>query len=322
MRNLIIGAFFAAAFIPTSAGAQECGDVSITEMNWASSAVVTHVAKFVLEQGYGCEVQTVPSATVPAVTSLSENGEPDIVTEMWTNGGGPAYIKLRDEGRVKELAPVLDPGGVEGWWIPTTLAEKHPELKTIQGVLANPELVGNRFNNCPEGWGCRILNDNLARALNVEASGMEIFNHGSGETLATSIAAAFENGEPWFGYYWSPTKVLGKYEMTKVELGPVDLEIHARNQEKDRDVPEISDFPPSPVWTVVSSEFESEQPEVAAFLSQMTFDVAVMSSILAWQDENGASAEETAVNFLLNNKETWAGWLNDTARDKLANVLN
>jgi hypothetical protein len=45
--------------------------------------------------GYGCDVQTVPSATVPAVASLSENGEPDIVTEMWTNGGGPAYVKLR-----------------------------------------------------------------------------------------------------------------------------------------------------------------------------------------------------------------------------------
>jgi glycine betaine/proline transport system substrate-binding protein len=321
MRKLIIGAIFAAAFATGPAAAKDCGEVSITEMNWASAAVVTQVAKFVLEQGYGCEVQAVPSATVPAVTSLAENGEPDIVTEMWTNGGGPAYVKLRDEGRIKELARVLEPGGVEGWWLPTALVEKHPELKTIQGVLANPELVGGRFNNCPEGWGCRILNDNLARALNVEESGITIFNHGSGETLAASIASAFEDGEPWFGYYWSPTKVLGKYDMTKVELGPVDLEIHARNQDKDRDVPEISDFPPSPVWTVVSTEFEAEQPEVTAFLTKMSFGVAEMSAILAWQDENGASAEETAVNFLQNNKETWSSWLSDDARAKLANIL-
>lgn len=322
MRKMFIGAIFTAALAASPAAAKECGEVSITEMNWASSAVVTQVAKFVLEQGYGCDVQTVPSATVPAVASLSENGEPDIVTEMWTNGGGPAYVKLRNEGRVKELAPVLDPGGVEGWWLPTSLVEKHPELKTIDGVLANPELVGGRFNNCPEGWGCRILNDNLARALNVEESGITIFNHGSGETLAASIASAFEDGEPWFGYYWSPTKVLGKYVMTKVELGPVDLEIHARNQEKDRETPEISDFPPSPVWTVVSSEFEAEQPEIAAFLSKMSFDVAEMSSILAWQDENGASAEEAAVHFVLNNKDTLSGWLNDSARENLTNILN
>ncbi len=321
MRKLIMGAALGVAMLPGLASANECGEVSITEMNWASSAIVTQVAKFLLEQGYGCSVQTVPSSTVPAVTSLAENGEPDIVTEMWTNGGGPAYVKLREEGRVKELAPVLDPGGVEGWWIPTWLAEEHPELKTIDGILANPDLVGGRFNNCPEGWGCRILNDNLARALGVADSGIEIFNHGSGETLATSIASAFENKEPWFGYYWAPTKVLGKYEMTKVELGPVDPEIHARNQEKDRAAPEISDFPPSPVWTVVTKEFAAEKPEVSAMLSKLTFDVDVMSSILAWQDENGASAEEAAVNFLLNNKDVWAGWLNDEAKGKLANIL-
>lgn len=321
MRNLIIGAFFAAMLVPGAAAAEECGEVSITEMNWASAAVVTQVAKFVLEQGYGCEVQTVPSATVPAVTSLAENGEPDIVTEMWTNGGGAAYIKLRDEGKIKELAKVLEPGGVEGWWLPTSLVEKHPELKTIQGVLANPDLVGNSFNNCPEGWGCRILNDNLARALKIEENGIKIFNHGSGETLAASIGSAFEDGKPWFGYYWSPTKILGKYDMTKVELGPIDLEIHARNQDKDRDTPEISDFPPSPVLTVVSTEFEAKQPEVSAFLSQMSFGVAEMSAVLAWQEENGASAEEAAVNFLQNNTVTWGGWLNDAARAKLANIL-
>jgi glycine betaine/proline transport system substrate-binding protein len=71
----------------------------------------------------------------------------------------------------------------------------------------------------------------------------------------------------------------------------------------------------------VSTEFEAEQPEVAAFLTKMSFGVAEMSAILAWQDENGASAEETAVNFLQNNKETWSSWLSDDARAKLANIL-
>ena len=317
----MIGAAFGLMMVPGLAAAEDCGDVSITEMNWASAAIVTNVAKFILEQGYQCNVQVVPSSTVPAVTSLAENGEPDIVTEMWTNGGGPAYVKLKEEGRVAELAPVLSPGGVEGWFIPKWLADKHPELTTIDGIMANPELVGARFNNCPEGWGCRILNDNLQRALGVEDSGIEIFNHGSGETLATSIAAAFEDEEPWFGYYWAPTAVLGKYEMVKVELGPVDAEVHARNQDKDRDNPEISDFPPSPVWTVVTSEFSTERPAIAAMLSQMTFDVGVMNGILAWQDANGASAEEAAVNYLLNNKDEWSAWLNEDATANLAKIL-
>lgn len=317
-----IAATACAIVLPGFAMASDCGEVSITDMNWASSAIVTEISTFLLTHGYGCDVTRVPSDTVPAVTSLSENGEPDIVTEMWTNGGGEAYKKLVEQGRVKELTAVLEPGGVEGWWIPTYLADAHPELKTIEGVLANPELVGGRFNNCPEGWGCRILNDNLSRALGVEESGIEVFDHGSGETLAASIAAAYDAQEPWFGYYWAPTKVMGKYNMTKVELGPVDPEAHHRNQTKDRDAPEISDFPPSPVWTVVTNEFEAEHPELAALMSNVKFTADEMSTILAWQDENNASAEEAAVNFLINNKSVWADWLNDDAKSNLAQILN
>jgi len=41
---------------------------------------------------------------------------------------------------------------------------------------------------------------------------------GSGETLQTSIAAAYDEKAPWFGYYWAPTAVLGKYPMVKVEV--------------------------------------------------------------------------------------------------------
>lgn len=321
MNIRTIGAALGIIMAPAFAAAEDCGDVSITEMNWKSSAAITQVAKFLMEQGYGCDVQVVPSSTVPAVTSLSENGEPDIVTEMWVNGGGEAYKKLVAEGRVKELTQVLEPGGVEGWWIPKSLAEKHPELTTIDGIIANPELVGSRFNNCPEGWGCRVANDNIFRALKLKEAGIDRFDHGSGETLAASIAAAFDNGEPWFGYYWAPTAILGKYEMTQVSLGPVDPEIHHRNQEADRDNPEVSDYPPSPVWTVVSTEFETEKPEIAALMSNIKFSVADMNALLAWQDDNNASSEEAAVNFLMNNKETWAGWLSDDAKEKLAALL-
>ena len=121
----------ALAFSSTNARA-ECGEVSITEMNWASAAVVTNVAKFIMEQGYGCKVSVVPSDTVPAVTSLAENGEPDIATELWVNST-PVYQKLEKQGKVKTVANVLSDGGLESWWIPKYLADKHPELKTKIG---------------------------------------------------------------------------------------------------------------------------------------------------------------------------------------------
>jgi len=319
--SLLLSAALVAAFSVPAQAQDDCGTVSITEMNWASAAVVTRVAEFIMTNGYGCEVTVVPSDTVPAVTSLAENNEPDVVTELWVNSTGEVFSRLESEGLVVRAGPVLDPGGVEGWWIPSYLLEEHPELATIEGVLANPELVGGRFNNCPTGWGCRIHNDNLLAALDVESAGLEVFDHGSGETLAASMASAVEAGEPWFGYYWGPTVPLGQYDMTQVSLGEYDEAIHAANGNADNPNPGVTEFPSAPVLTVVTADFAEREPEVFEFLTHMSFSVDTMSSVLAWQDENGASAEEAAVYYLSNNSDEWAGWLNDSARENLGALI-
>lgn len=321
MKKLASAALLCAATLPGLAQA-DCGEVSITEMNWASASIVTNVAKFIMEQGYGCDVTVVPSDTVPAVTSVAENGEPDIVTELWLNSAGEAYTRLEKQGKVVRLGKVLDPGGVEGWWIPTYLAKEHPELKTIEGVMAHPDWVGGRFNNCPDGWGCRVVNDNLIRALDLESSGIKVFNHGSGETLATSMASAIENQEPWFGYYWGPTIPLGKYDMTRVSLGEYKKKVHEANQNPDTPNPGVSEFPAAPILTAVTTDFQDREPAVADMLSKMTIKTATMSSLLAWKSQNNASAEEATVHYLTENPDVWSGWLNDAAREKLSGLLN
>ena len=323
MRKITLLLAAGAVAAPMAAHAQsDCGEVSITEMNWASAQVVTSVAKFIMEQGYGCTVSVVPSDTIPAVTSVAENGEPDIVTELWLNSTGDTYDELKNAGKVVEAGPVLDPGGVEGWWIPTYLAEAHPELTTIEGVLANPELVDGRFYNCPEGWGCRVVSDNLIEALDLPGHGIEVFNAGSGQVLATSMADAVLNEDPWLGYYWGPTVPLGKYDMTKVDLGPVKPEVHARNQNADTNDPGVSDFPAAPVATAVTADFQKREPEIFEFLTKMTFKTSNMSSVLAWKDGNNASADEAAVYYLTNFQDQWSNWLNDEARKNLASILN
>jgi len=321
MKKLTYALAFGALSAPAMAQA-ECGKVSITEMNWASAQVVTSVAQFIMDQGYGCDVSVVQSDTVPAVTSVAENGEPDIVTELWLNSTGDAYDKLKADGKVVEAASVLDPGGVEGWWVPTYLAEEHPEVKTIEGILENPELVGSRFYNCPEGWGCRVVSDNLSRALDLEGNGIEVFNAGSGQVLASSMADAVMEEEPWLGYYWGPTVPLGKYDMTKVDLGPVKDDVHARNQNADADNPGVSDFPAAPIVTAVTSTFQQENPAVFEFLTNMTFKTSDMSAVLAWKDENNASADEAAVYYLTNYQDQWSEWLSDEARANLSNILD
>lgn len=315
----VIAAGLAFTFSVGSAAA-DCGEVSITEMNWASASIVTSVSKFLMEQGYGCTVEVVPSSSVPAVASVAETGKPDIVTELWVNSA-QAYPPLEAEGKVKTLADVLSDGAVDAFWIPQYLAEAHPELMTIEGILSNPELVGGRFHNCPDGWGCRVVNDNLVKAWDFSGHGLEVFNHGSSETLITTIASAYENKEPWFGYYFAPSSILGKYPMVKVDIGAYDEAVHTCNTKPDCATPGKSGYPSARVITAVTTTFANREPEIADLMSKVSFTNEQMNSVLVWQEDNKASADEAAVYFLTTYKDVWGAWLNDEAREKLSALL-
>jgi glycine betaine/proline transport system substrate-binding protein len=321
MKKIITGAATAVALtIGANAAYADCGKVSITEMDWASSQVVTAVASFLMTQGYGCDVQKVPSSTVPALVSLAETGEPDILTEVWANST-PAYGDLIAEGKLIELADVLSDGGVEAWWIPSYLAESNPELTTWEGIMANPAAVGGKFHDCPSGWACDIINNNNLKAANIEGSGLERFQHGSGETLQTSIAAAYAEKAPWFGYYWAPTAVLGKYPMTQVTVPAYNAEGHSCNGSADCANPVFGAYPASKVATAASGAFVEREPAVAAMLGNLSFTNAQMGEVLAWRLDNNASNEEAAVYFLTNYQDVWADWLSADAKAKLAALI-
>lgn len=316
----LIGGALSGLVLSVSAAQADCGKVTISEMNWASSAIITAVASFLMEQGYGCQVTKVQTSTVPALTSAAEKGEPEILTEMWP-AVATAYKDLEKQGKMITVTQVLPDGGQDGWWIPDYLAEAHPELKTLNGIFAHPDWVGGRFNNCPTGWGCRVSNDNLVKAFDLAGHGIEVFNHGSGETLAASIASAYTAKQPWFGYYWAPTSVLSKYHMVAVDMGPVEPALAACNARVDCPTPGKTGWPAATVLTAVTPDFAKKEPAVVELLKHVQFSNATMGGLLAWQEDKKATPDETAAYYLTNNKNVWKDWLNDDARAKLANLL-
>ncbi|SHJ34845.1 glycine betaine/proline transport system substrate-binding protein [Palleronia salina] len=315
-----IAATTALTIAGTARAQDSCGEVSITEMDWASAAIVTNVSVFLMEQGYGCDVTVVPSSTTAALVSVAETGEPDIVTEVWPNGN-PSYDRLSEEGRIVTVADVLSDGSRQGWYVPTALVEEHPELATLEGVLANPDLVGNRLHSCPDGWACRYSTEALAEAVGAKEAGIEVFQHGSGETLATSMAAAVENDDPWLGYYWEPTAIIGKYDMTLVDLGEYDFDTFECNQDPDCETNGVTAYPSTPVYTVVTTDFEDEHPELTELMSNVSFTNDQIGAVLAWQEDNSASPEEAAVYFLREYSDVWQAWVNDAAREQLSALI-
>ena len=61
------------------------GTTDIAEMSWGSGQVVAEILGFIIETGYGCEVQLIATGTVPAIASMNEKGTPHINPEAWVN---------------------------------------------------------------------------------------------------------------------------------------------------------------------------------------------------------------------------------------------
>ncbi len=227
MKRFLISWLFAGfAMTISHAASAACGSLTIAEMNWASAEFMANVDKIILEKGYGCKIELVAGATMPTFTSMNEKGEPDIAAELWANTVRGPLKKAKDEGRLHSVndAPITGVG--EGWWIPPHTAKKHPELKTALDVLKHPELFPHpedkskgAFIGCPAGWGCQLANNNLFRAFEMKKKGWILVDPGSAAGLDGSMAKAVERGENWFGYYWSPTAMIGKYNMVKLDFG-------------------------------------------------------------------------------------------------------
>lgn len=319
MKTFIASTFLATGLFALAGSARaECGDVSIAEMNWASAGVAAQVDKIILEKGYGCTVTLVTGDTMPTFTSMNEKAQPDMAPEMWIDSFRTVLDQAVAEGRLIRAAPLLSEGGVQGWWIPKFLADAHPDIKTVEDALKHPELFPapedpskGAVHNCPSGWSCQVSTANLFKATGAENAGFQLIDPGSAAGLDGSIANAFEKKAGWLGYYWAPTAILGKYDMTKLGFGVEynKSEWDACTAVADCAAPKVNSYPTADVYTVVTKEFADKAGVAMNYVKTREWDNQTVSKVLAWMDENQATNEDAAKYFLETFPDLWTAWV-------------
>jgi glycine betaine/proline transport system substrate-binding protein len=325
-KRYLMSAILAAGALATqNAAAEECGDVSIANMNWASAEVIAEIDKIILSEGYGCNAELISGDTMPTFTSMNEKGEPDLAPELWVNAVRTPLDAAVAEGALIIAAEVLTDGGVEGWWIPKYLADAHPDIKTPADALKHPELFPapeddslGAVHNCPSGWNCQISTGNLFKAYGGEKMGFELVDTGSAAGLDGSIAKAYEREEGWLGYYWAPTAVLGRYEMVQLDMGEHDKEHwDACTAVLDCEDPKINGWAKSEVFSVVTKEFAEKAGVAMDYIGKRSWGNDTVNQLLAWMADNQATGEEAAIYFLENNEDVWANWVEADVAEKI-----
>ncbi len=303
----------------SSAAFAECGDIQMAEFNWASGELMANVDKIILEEGYDCNIELVIGGTTAIFASMNEKGTPQIAGEQWVNALRELLDPAIAEGRLHAVNTAPISGLGEGWWIPPYTAAAHPEYTTALDWIEHPELFPSAedpskgaFVGCPAGWGCQHVNVNLFEAFDMEAKGWVLIDPGSAAGLDGSIAKANEREQNWLGYYWSPTSIIGKYDMQSVPFG-VEF---AGNEHWDDCIsqegctdPQPTSWIQSEVFTIVTDEFSQGNEDINEFLAARTYPGSVMGAMLVYMADEQASGEDAALEFLTTYEDLWTTWV-------------
>ncbi len=333
IKKILISALVLFGFTSLSGIANAgCGKLVIAEQNWASAELMANVDKIILEKGYGCEVELIPGATMPTFTSMDEKGEPDMNPEQWANA---VYTPLKKAVSEKRLiiangAPITGLG--EGWWITPGTIKKHPKIKgmTAMEILEHPEWFPSKedpskgaFVGCPAGWGCQLANANLYRAFEMEKKGWVLIDPGSAAGLDGTISKAADSGNPWFGYYWNPTSMVGKYGLIAVDFG---VPFAGRDNwdncitlaEQDCAAPKPTAWTKSEVNSIVTANFaKTGGKDALSYVEKRTYPGDVMNGMLVYMADNQAKGSDAAVEFLKQHEGVWSKWVSSAAAKKI-----
>lgn len=302
------------------------GKIVFADLNWDSAMVNNRMAQFIIENGYGYETDTIFGETIPLFMGL-RRGDIDVSMEVWVENQQEAYDEGIAAGDVIDLGTNFD-DNFQGMFVPTYVVEGDPDrgieplapnLRTIEDlpqyweVFKDPEdPTKGRFYGGVPGWEAdKILTQQL------ETYGLDeyynLFRPGSGTALATSLVAAYEKGEPWFGYYWGPTWIFGKLNLTQIEEPPYSDELWQSGF--------ACGFPAVNVNILVNKDLPDRAPEVAEFLTNYRTNSDLISEVLAYMESENADYEEAALWFLREKQEVWTQWVPADVAEKVRAAL-
>ncbi len=285
------------------------------DLQWDSALVNNRIAAFIITHGYGYDdLEFIPGDTITIHQGLCR-GDVHINMEVWVENQQEPFDAALAAGEIVDLGNNFGDNW-QGWLVPRYMIEGDPDrgiepmapdLRSVFDMCDYWELFKDpeepskgRFVNSIPGWMCTELNSEKLVTYGLDGCYTD-FITGSDAALAGSMAAAYERGEPWFGYYWAPTWVLGKYDMFPLEEPPYDQEVWETTRG--------CAYPSNNVNVALNSAFAARNPELVEFLTNYNTLTAQHNDVLAYMEEHNATPEEAALYYLREFEDWWTAWV-------------
>ncbi|WP_332651340.1 ABC transporter substrate-binding protein [Lysinibacillus sp. 54212] len=314
----------------TACSNEKSGDsievIKFADAGWDSIRVHNSIAQVIIEEGYGYKTEVVNGTTAATMQAL-EQGDINVYMEVWTDNVKDVYEKAVEKGKIEKLSTNFADNS-QGLYVPTYVikgdAERGieavaPDLKTVQDLEKYPEIFQDpedsskgRIVGAPSSW---VVSEQLETKL-VTYDLDKKFNYlapGSDAAIVADLAGAYTKGEPWVGYYWSPTWVTASYDLTLLEDNPYE--------EKAWDNDRSTEFPPNDVVVAVHKDLPAQAKDVVDFLSKYETSNAMTEQALKYMGEHETEPMETAKWWMKEHEDVWTAWVPEDVADKVKAAL-
>ncbi len=261
-------------------------------------------------------------------------GETDIIMEVWVDNLMVQWRELENEGMILDLG-VNFSDSEQGWYVPRYVIEgdaergikaSAPNLKNVQGlsrykqVFADPDDPDRgAFWNCTRAWACEQINTMKLKDYGLEDDFINVVPESAVE-LERFIVSSYEQGVPFLTYYWSPTWVLGEYDLVRLEEPPYDPLRWFGFMARDR-LEQATVYPPVSVHKAANFSLGEATPKLLGFIKHYSFPADTISELLAHGHSRGLKPEELAVHFLSTRPDIWTDWVPEPVKYNIHHAL-
>src|SRR3954452_19691543 len=200
-----------------SASGKDCGKVVLNEQAWAGSTANTYIAKNVLEDKLGCQVEITKIAEIPVYQAMAD-GKVDAVLEDWQHTD--EYKKYIDQAHTVVMGGPLGVKGHIGWFIPKYLMDQHPEFKSWEGLKGEESL----FKTAESGSQGMFLGGDpsyvqkdkeLIKALDLN---LKHVTAGAEPAQVARWTQLYKQKKPVLFYWYTPQFYNQEYDLAEVKL--------------------------------------------------------------------------------------------------------
>ncbi len=299
------------------ANAQSKGPIRIAENDWTGQLVDINLAKIILEEHMGYDVDLVFADYTGQWAGLAA-GDLDVSMEIWPSYSIAAHEEWIDEKEKVEVIGDLGVVGSGGWFVPTYVIEGDPErgiepmapdlksykdLNKYAKLFARPETGDKGFLlDAIASWETQ----NEGRIANLGLNYVNVYAGTEGALIA-ELEGAYARGEPLILYSWAPHWMYAKYDLTEIELPEYSDACYGVDPDVEGTF--ACDFPAEALYNVARVGFKDESPKVYQFIKNMNLTTAVQQKMIFLIDVEKMNIEQAVRAWMADNENIWRAWI-------------